>query len=169
MLAGVGSYAYNLGVAHGVAVAGSGCPCGRGSHGQSAPAVGIRLRVLPVLPVRVHPVLVLRHPRAILAWTMGIGRGTDTAACRRRSTSGTAAPTRSRTPPSRTKRTADVKHILVVDDEPRITEITRDYLERAGFRVTTAANGADALAIARSRRPISSSSTSDCRRWTAST
>jgi DNA-binding response OmpR family regulator len=46
-----------------------------------------------------------------------------------------------------------VKHILVVDDEPRITEITRDYLERAGFRVTTAANGADALAIVRSRRP----------------
>jgi DNA-binding response OmpR family regulator len=46
-----------------------------------------------------------------------------------------------------------VKHILVVDDEPRITEITRDYLERAGFRVTTAANGADALAMVRSRRP----------------
>ena len=48
---------------------------------------------------------------------------------------------------------SDVKHILVVDDEPRIAEIARDYLERAGFRVTTAANGADALAMARSRRP----------------
>ncbi len=48
---------------------------------------------------------------------------------------------------------SDVKHILVVDDEPRIIEITRDYLERAGFRVTTAANGADALAMVRSRRP----------------
>jgi len=46
-----------------------------------------------------------------------------------------------------------VKHILVVDDEPRITEIARDYLERAGFRVTTAANGADAIAMVRSRRP----------------
>jgi DNA-binding response OmpR family regulator len=46
-----------------------------------------------------------------------------------------------------------MKHILVVDDEPRIAEIARDYLERAGFRVTTAGNGADALAIARARRP----------------
>jgi len=46
-----------------------------------------------------------------------------------------------------------VKHILVVDDEPKIAEIARDYLERAGFGVTTAGNGADALAIARSRRP----------------
>jgi two-component system alkaline phosphatase synthesis response regulator PhoP len=46
-----------------------------------------------------------------------------------------------------------VKHILVVDDEPRIAEIARDYLERAGFRVTTAADGAEALALARARRP----------------
>jgi DNA-binding response OmpR family regulator len=46
-----------------------------------------------------------------------------------------------------------MKHILVVDDEPKIAEIARDYLERAGFRVTTAGNGADALAIARTRRP----------------
>jgi len=46
-----------------------------------------------------------------------------------------------------------VKHILVVDDEPRIAEIARDYLERAGFAVTTAATGPDALAVARARRP----------------
>jgi two-component system alkaline phosphatase synthesis response regulator PhoP len=46
-----------------------------------------------------------------------------------------------------------MKHILVVDDEPRIAEIARDYLERAGFRVTTAGNGADALAFARTKRP----------------
>ena len=46
-----------------------------------------------------------------------------------------------------------MKHILVVDDEPRIAEIARDYLERAGFTVTTAGSGADALAFARSRRP----------------
>jgi len=46
-----------------------------------------------------------------------------------------------------------VKQILVVDDEPRIAEIARDYLERAGFAVMTAANGADALALARSRHP----------------
>ena len=47
----------------------------------------------------------------------------------------------------------DVKHVLVVDDEPRIAEIARDYLERAGFRVDVAGNGADALAFARARRP----------------
>jgi DNA-binding response OmpR family regulator len=46
-----------------------------------------------------------------------------------------------------------MKHILVVDDEPRIAEIARDYLERAGFRVTTAGSGPDALSIARTRRP----------------
>jgi two-component system, OmpR family, alkaline phosphatase synthesis response regulator PhoP len=46
-----------------------------------------------------------------------------------------------------------MKHILVVDDEPRIAEIARDYLERAGFTVTMAGNGADALTIARTRHP----------------
>jgi two-component system alkaline phosphatase synthesis response regulator PhoP len=46
-----------------------------------------------------------------------------------------------------------MKHILVVDDEPRIAEICRDYLERAGFKVITAGNGADALALARTKQP----------------
>ena len=46
-----------------------------------------------------------------------------------------------------------MKHILVVDDEPRIAEIARDYLERAGYRVSVAGNGADALAVARARQP----------------
>jgi len=46
-----------------------------------------------------------------------------------------------------------VKQILVVDDEPRIAEIARDYLVRAGFAVTIAATGTDALALARTRRP----------------
>jgi two-component system alkaline phosphatase synthesis response regulator PhoP len=46
-----------------------------------------------------------------------------------------------------------MKQILVVDDEPRIAQICRDYLERAGFKVTTAANGADALTIARAQQP----------------
>jgi len=46
-----------------------------------------------------------------------------------------------------------MKHILVVDDEPRIAEICRDYLERAGFKVTIAGNGADALTLARSKQP----------------
>ena len=47
-----------------------------------------------------------------------------------------------------------MKQILVVDDEPRIAQICRDYLERAGFAVVTAGNGADALALARTRPPL---------------
>jgi two-component system alkaline phosphatase synthesis response regulator PhoP len=46
-----------------------------------------------------------------------------------------------------------MKQILVVDDEPRIAEICRDYLERAGFKVTVAGNGADALTLARTKHP----------------
>jgi two-component system alkaline phosphatase synthesis response regulator PhoP len=41
----------------------------------------------------------------------------------------------------------------VVDDEARIAEICRDYLERAGFKVLIAANGADALTLARTNQP----------------
>jgi DNA-binding response OmpR family regulator len=43
--------------------------------------------------------------------------------------------------------------ILIVDDEPKIVKLVRDYLERGGFRVTTAANGPTALAIARADKP----------------
>jgi DNA-binding response OmpR family regulator len=46
-----------------------------------------------------------------------------------------------------------MKQILVVDDEPRIAEICRDYLERAGFKVFTAGTGTDALAAARTNPP----------------
>jgi len=45
------------------------------------------------------------------------------------------------------------KTILVVDDEPRIAEIARDYLERAGFRVAVSSTGPDALIAARTRPP----------------
>ncbi|MBI3708385.1 MAG: response regulator [Proteobacteria bacterium] len=38
----------------------------------------------------------------------------------------------------------DSAHILVVDDDARIRELLRRYLAQQGFRVTTAANGADA-------------------------
>src|SRR6266404_9796964 len=48
---------------------------------------------------------------------------------------------------------ADVKTILVVDDEPRIARIARDYLERAGFAVVGASDGDGALALAASHRP----------------
>ena len=45
------------------------------------------------------------------------------------------------------------KTILVVDDEPRIVELARDYLEHAGFAVLTANDGPSALAAARTRQP----------------
>jgi len=35
--------------------------------------------------------------------------------------------------------------VLIVDDEPAIVRLVRDYLERAVFEVSTAANGEDAL------------------------
>ena len=43
--------------------------------------------------------------------------------------------------------------ILVVDDEPRIVKQARDYLERSGLRVTDAADGKQALILARHERP----------------
>ena len=43
--------------------------------------------------------------------------------------------------------------ILVVDDEPRIVELARDYLEHAGFRVITANEGRAALDTARREHP----------------
>ena len=46
-----------------------------------------------------------------------------------------------------------MRHILVVDDEPKIAGIVRDYLERAGYRVTVAGDGANAIAVARAKRP----------------
>lgn len=46
-----------------------------------------------------------------------------------------------------------MKSILVVDDEPKITKLVRDYLERAGFGVLTAGDGKAALALAKSARP----------------
>lgn len=49
--------------------------------------------------------------------------------------------------------TLNVKQILVVEDESRIAQIVRDYLERAGYRVAIAGNGTDALAFVRSRHP----------------
>jgi DNA-binding response OmpR family regulator len=47
----------------------------------------------------------------------------------------------------------DVARILVVDDEPKIVQLVRDYLERAGFRVSTARDGQEALMRAHSERP----------------
>jgi two-component system, OmpR family, alkaline phosphatase synthesis response regulator PhoP len=46
-----------------------------------------------------------------------------------------------------------VNHVLVVDDEPAIVEIVRDYLTEGGYRVSTARSGDEALAQIRSIRP----------------
>jgi DNA-binding response OmpR family regulator len=46
-----------------------------------------------------------------------------------------------------------MKTVLVVDDEPKIVTLARDYLEHAGFAVVTARDGPTALATIRQRRP----------------
>jgi len=46
-----------------------------------------------------------------------------------------------------------MRTILVVEDEPQIAGLVRDYLEHAGFAVLTTGDGAGALALARVRRP----------------
>ncbi len=46
-----------------------------------------------------------------------------------------------------------MKSVLVVDDEPKIAELARDYLEHAGFAVSTARDGRAALDAVRRGRP----------------
>ena len=43
--------------------------------------------------------------------------------------------------------------ILIVEDEPKIVQLARDYLEHAGFSVLAANDGKAALAVIRSARP----------------
>ena len=43
--------------------------------------------------------------------------------------------------------------ILIVDDEPKIVKLARDYLEKNGFRVLSVNDGNTALAIARRDKP----------------
>jgi DNA-binding response OmpR family regulator len=43
--------------------------------------------------------------------------------------------------------------ILIVDDEPRIARLARDYLEKNGFRVVVAVDGQSALSLARREKP----------------
>jgi two-component system alkaline phosphatase synthesis response regulator PhoP len=43
--------------------------------------------------------------------------------------------------------------VLIVDDEPKIVQQARDYLERGGYRVFAAGEGSAALAAARHERP----------------
>lgn len=43
--------------------------------------------------------------------------------------------------------------ILVVDDEPKIARLARDYLEKNGYRVLTSGDGQSALTTARREKP----------------
>ena len=45
------------------------------------------------------------------------------------------------------------RDVLIVDDEPTITEVVSRYLVRAGYETRTAADGLEALAAAAARRP----------------
>ena len=45
------------------------------------------------------------------------------------------------------------RKILIVDDEPKIVEICRDYLQAAGYEVMTASDGPNGLALARRESP----------------
>jgi len=46
-----------------------------------------------------------------------------------------------------------MKTILIVDDEPKIVQLVRDYLEHAGFSVLSASDGKTALAVVRASKP----------------
>src|SRR2546428_11754130 len=46
-----------------------------------------------------------------------------------------------------------MRTILVVDDEPKIVQSARDYLQRAGFSVVSASDGTAALSTARAAKP----------------
>ena len=46
-----------------------------------------------------------------------------------------------------------MKTILVVDDEPQIVQLVRDYLEHGGFKVLTAPDGPTALRTASTQHP----------------
>lgn len=45
-----------------------------------------------------------------------------------------------------------MKTVLVVEDEPQIARIVRDYLQHAGFAVVTTADGAEAVTLTRRSR-----------------
>jgi two-component system alkaline phosphatase synthesis response regulator PhoP len=45
------------------------------------------------------------------------------------------------------------KKILVIDDEPQIVEICRDYIKAAGYEVSSASNGSEGLLKTRQEKP----------------
>ncbi len=46
-----------------------------------------------------------------------------------------------------------MKKILVVEDEPKIAQLARDYLEHAGFQVLVAADGPEGILVYRNKKP----------------
>jgi DNA-binding response OmpR family regulator len=48
---------------------------------------------------------------------------------------------------------SEASHILIVDDDPKLTEAVSWYLEAEGFRASRVANGSEALTAFRSDRP----------------
>src|SRR3972149_7053169 len=46
-----------------------------------------------------------------------------------------------------------MKTILVVDDEPKMIKLARDYLAQAGYNVVTATDGAAAVSASRTAKP----------------
>ena len=55
--------------------------------------------------------------------------------------------------PSTSRETGEVPRVLVVDDEPKIVDVVRDYLTDAGFAVSVATDGPTALERARAQPP----------------
>ena len=54
---------------------------------------------------------------------------------------------------SKATQVSKAPHILIVDDDPKLTEAVSWYLEAEGFRATRVANGAKALETFRAERP----------------
>ena len=48
---------------------------------------------------------------------------------------------------------SDNRKIVVIDDEPSVQDVVRAYLEKDGFQVFVAGNGADGLALAERMKP----------------
>src|SRR5690349_15017604 len=62
-------------------------------------------------------------------------------------------PTAPRSSGHTTTHTGSGERVLVVDDEPDITALVAYHLARAGYRVSTASNGTDALNAVKDERP----------------